>query len=214
MVGCDLYYGRQRPVPLCHLGNRGADWSLYIDPLGASSVVYSCGVGTDISFEIGLTELTGAVVHAFDPTPRAMQWLATQTVPENFVFHAFGVAAFDGTATFAPPDNPAHVSFTMLPREGGDQIVAPVYQLSTIAKQLGHDRIDLLKMDIEGAEYEVLQDCLANGPPIRQLLVEFHHRWADVPLERTREAIRLLNTNNFKLINVSPTGTEYAFLHD
>ena len=29
--------------------------------------------------------------------------------------------------------------------------------------ELGHDRIDLLKMDIEGAEYEVIRDVVESG---------------------------------------------------
>jgi cell division protein FtsX len=40
-------------------------------------------------------------------------------------------------------------------------------------KKLGHDRIDLLKMDIEGAEEPVLDRMLAEGPLPRVLCIEF-----------------------------------------
>lgn len=38
------------------------------------------------------------------------------------------------------------------------------------------DRIDLLKIDIEGFEYGVLDDLLAAHLNVRQICVEFHHR--------------------------------------
>ena len=40
----------------------------------------------------------------------------------------------------------------------------------------GHSAIEVLKLDIEGAEYEVLKAWAKAGtfPPFRQLLIEFH----------------------------------------
>jgi hypothetical protein len=79
-------------------------------------------------------------------------------------------------------------------------------------KKLSHSRIDVLKMDIEGAEYEVLTDFLASRVPVQQLLVEFHHRWRDVGLDRTRSAIQDLNGAGFRIFHVSASGEEYSFL--
>ncbi|GIS18490.1 MAG: hypothetical protein CM15mP120_04060 [Pseudomonadota bacterium] len=42
-------------------------------------------------------------------------------------------------------------------------------------RDLGHDHLDVLKMDIEGAEYAVLDDMLQSNILPDQLLVEFHH---------------------------------------
>ena len=38
-------------------------------------------------------------------------------------------------------------------------------------------RIDILKMDIEGAEYDVIDDIINSPVPIAQVLIEFHHRF-------------------------------------
>jgi hypothetical protein len=38
----------------------------------------------------------------------------------------------------------------------------------------GHTRIDLLKLDVEGAEYDVLDAMLADDLEVRILCVEFH----------------------------------------
>ena len=79
------------------------------------------------------------------------------------------------------------MSHTLLERNASaEAIEVPVRRLSTIMRELGHGAIDLLKMDIEGAEYEVIADLLACGADVRQLLVEFHHRWPEVGIARTK----------------------------
>ena len=87
-----------------------------------------------------------------------------------------------------------------------------MHRLGTIMKKLGHASVDLLKMDIEGAEYDVLTDMLTQRIPVKQLLVEFHHRWPEVGIEKTRHAIRSLNEAGYRIFNVSPSGEEYSFL--
>jgi hypothetical protein len=46
---------------------------------------------------------------------------------------------------------------------------APCKKLSTLMKESGHAHIDLLKMNIEGAEYEVLKSMMADG--IRPMVI-------------------------------------------
>ena len=196
-----------------YLGNDGARWCVCPDGLGPSSVVYSVGVGEEISFDLELIRRFGVCLHAFDPTPRAVAWLAKQSLPGNLFFHPHGVADFDGHAKFLPPANPTHVSHTLVERQTPwPAIEVPVRRLSSIMKELGHDRIDLLKMDIEGAEYAVLKDILASAIPVHQLLVEFHHRWPEIGAEKTRQAIRDLNSAGYRIFDVSPSGEEYGFL--
>jgi hypothetical protein len=101
----------------------------------------------------------------------------------------------------------------MLTRETpGPAIEAPVYRLSTIMKTLGHSRVDLLKMDIEGAEYGVLADLLVSKIRPQQILVEFHHRWPEVGSDKTCVAIRNLNQAGYRIFNTSPSGEEYSFI--
>lgn len=170
-------------------------------------------MGQDISFDLELIRRFGVVVHAFDPTPRAREWLRHQELPPQFIFHDYGVAEFDGLAAFIPPQDPSHVSYAMIERRGGrsSSIAAPVRRLQTIMKDLGHEEIHVLKMDIEGAEYAVLRDVVSYELRVDQLLVEFHHRWPEIGLERTRTAIRELNKAGYRIFNVAPSGEEYSF---
>jgi FkbM family methyltransferase len=177
--------------------------------------VYAAGVGRDISFDLALIQRFGLVVHAFDPTPASIAWVRAQELPAGFVLHEHGLADFDGEALFYPPADPAHVSHTILerPMDRGGVVVAPMKRLVTVVAALGHERIDVLKLDIEGAEYGVIED-LANGA-LRpgQVLVEFHHRFPGIGASRTHAAISRLRGIGYGVFSVSPTGEEFCFLH-
>ena len=196
------------------LGTEYGGYAVCPTGIGEESVVYSFGVGCDVSFDQELIAARHVTVHAFDPTPRSIDWVKTQALPETFLFHPWGIADFDGTATFHAPKDPTHVSHTLL--EGGDAgtgtVEVPVFRLRTIMDKLGHDHIDILKMDIEGAEYGVLGDVLNSGIPISQILIEFHHNRSGVPVERTQAAVEALQRAGFASFHESPSGYEFSFL--
>ena len=65
----------------------------------------------------------------------------------------------------------------------------------------GHSFVDVLKIDIEGFEYEVLQDCLAARIPIRQICVEFHDFFPDIAKAKTRIMIQAIESQGYDLIH-------------
>ena len=164
--------------PLIELGNRatGCSWNLCPAGLDAHSVIYSGGVGRDITFEHALVKNYGSQVVLFDPSPTGME---TMALPENkipqFKFHPVGLAGKCGTLKFSAPQDEAEGSWF---RQAGGKasLEVPCVDLATLMRQNGHDHIDLLKIDIEGAEYEVLDDLLNRRLRVKQVLVEFHHR--------------------------------------
>lgn len=204
------------PMATVRLGSEYGGWSIQPTALSCDSVVYSFGIGEDITFDVALIETYGITVHAFDPTPRSLDWLASQQIPEMFLTHAYGISGQDGDACFFPPVNQSHVSVSVVPRgnENAQGMILPVRRLHTIMAGLGHDHIDLLKLDIEGAEYEVIPDILRSGVDVRQLLVEFHHRFPEFGLDKTRKMLRLLKAYGFRLFSVSVAGEEFSFLRE
>jgi hypothetical protein len=68
-------------------------------------------------------------------------------------------------------------------------------------KTNGHTFIDLLKIDIEGFEYDVLECCFDASIPIKQVCVEFHDFFPEIPKAKTSGMIRLMKAHGFDLIH-------------
>ena len=195
------------------LGHGDGRWCICPSRINERSVVYSVGVGYDISFDKALLQKFGCELHAFDPTDLSRQWIQTQKRPKGFDFHPLGLANYDGDAKFRLPPNHS-VSFTPLDNVAGSQEHScQVQRLQTIMGSLGHKHLDVLKIDIEGGEYELMEDIVEEADKIGQLLIEFHARMlGDNGNEVTEQAISKLSRAGFRLFNVSSRGNEFSFL--
>lgn len=201
-------------VPTARLGTEYGAHAVCLERLDAGSVVYSAGVGEDISFDLALRDRCGATIYAFDPTPRSIEWVAAQDLGPSFVMHGYGLAGEDATLRFAPPTNPKHISHTLLDRPETQHaaIEVPVRRLSSVMEELGHDSLDVLKMDIEGAEYDVIDEIVDAGIDVDQILVEFHHFFRNVRLAQTKRAMERLRGAGYRLFAVSDTCREMSFI--
>jgi len=217
LLGRDFYQSRQAKYPRLTFGNRYANWTFCPDNLDANSVIYSFGVGEDVSFDLKMIEHFDMHIHAFDPSPRSIDWVQKRDLPEKFHFYPFGLAGKDGNLVFSEPADPGHHSLKLM-RSGTGEVqglkthLLKVYRLPTLLGQLNHNKIDILKMDIEGAEYEVIDDIVHSPVPIYQVLIEFHHRFDGIGISRTKQAISKLNGAGYKIFNVSATGEEISFI--
>jgi FkbM family methyltransferase len=173
-----VFYGLLlRKANLVEFGDRGngCSWFFCPDDLNKNSVVYGGGIGRDVTFEKALVNRFGCSIVMFDPSPTGQE---TMTLPENkirqFQFVPVGLSGSNGTLRFAPPPDPREGSW-FTDGSTAATIEVPCVDLTTLMKQNGHDRIDLLKIDIEGAEYDVIDHLLSQKLRVRQVLVEFHH---------------------------------------
>ncbi len=195
-----------------------AEWTYIVDCLSRDSVVYSLGVGDNIDFDLGVIEKFGARVFAFDPTPYAKEWVEGRQLPHEFEFKPWAASGNDGSLRlFRRVSKRGKKAKVMWTAEGGagdanDYIDAPAYTVRTMMEKLGHTKVDLLKMDVEGAEYDILEGLQQAAHPPQQLLVEFHHRFPGIGKERTAAAIAGLARMGYKIFDVSQTGREIGFV--
>jgi FkbM family methyltransferase len=182
--------------------------------------VYSLGVGDSIDLDIDLIHRYSLAVHAFDPTPYSEEWIATLELPSTFVFHPWAAAGEDGSLRLYRRVNKrgkkSAVMWTAegVAGDGADYIDAPAYTIRTMMEQLDHERVDLLKIDVEGAEYAILDSLgdIDNLPT--QLLVEFHHRFPGIGKQRTADCIESLRKLGYQIFSISETGRELGFVLD
>ena len=214
LVGKELRLRNDIELPTIKDGG----WWFSAENLNRQSIVYSLGVGDEVDFDLAIIAKYDVEVFAFDPTPNSVELLDTSKLPPRFHFHPWAVTANDGKLAFYPrlkkDGSKSDVMFTMIPTEEtkADVINVPAYSLTSIVDKLGHDRIDLLKMDIEGAEYEVLEGLLESPIKPLQLLVEFHHRFVDDGLAKTYDIIERLRQDGYKIFAISEVGREISFL--
>ncbi len=209
----DFYYPVSYKCQTLTLGNKGNDWTIHPDKIDDNSIIYSFGVGVDISFDLLMIDKYGCQIHAFDPTPKTKQWLYAQELPDKFRFFDIGLADYNGNANFQLPANPEFVSGVFTQDTENAQIIeVKVKRLKTIMQQLGHSHIDLLKMDIEGAEYDVIESIIEDNLSIGQILVEFHHRFPEHGIHKTKKSIRRLSEFGFQVFCISANGEEYSFM--
>jgi FkbM family methyltransferase len=198
-------------------GDKGAhNYGAWVVPDGllhAGSIVYSFGVGEDISFDLEVIERFGCQVFAFDPTPRAVQFVERLAPTPKFVFSQVGLADEDGAASFVEPRT-TDASYGMSSGSSAEEGLVhefPVNRLSTIMAKNGHSHIDLLKMDIEGFEYGVIDDMLDHGLLPACIILEFHHFQRKDP-EATRRSVKRLEEAGYKRFWISELGAEYGFV--
>ena len=153
-----------RDPTLAQFGN----W--WLDPLrlNEKSIVYSCGVGTHIEFDLAVTHLIGCPVHMFDPTPKSWELMNTRAGHRLLRYEPIGVWSEDGTARFwhdrAYPQASAVANASITNLFGREEAFdAPVLTIASLLAAHGHDRLDVLKLDVEGAAPAVLLQMLASG---------------------------------------------------
>jgi FkbM family methyltransferase len=190
---------------LQEIGEGHGSWVVPSGLIDHDSICYCGGCGEDISFDLGLIEEFGCHVYAFDPTPRAA--LHVREVAggnAKYHFYEYGLWSKEDELKFYAPKDPSHVSRSLLNlQKTDDYISVSVKRLSSVMKELGHSRIDLLKIDIEGAEYKVIESILEDGLDVRVLCVEydeyFHPLDADFRI-RIRASIEGLIARGYTLV--------------
>ncbi len=130
----------------------------------------SGGVGEDTTFDDELLARSGCTIVAADPTDRAAAHVAARADDERgtFAFVPVGLWSEDTIVEFYPPKDPAHVSYSAVNLQDTDEAVRfPALSLPSLLAEAGQDgspeRLDLLKLDIEGSEHRVVADALERG---------------------------------------------------
>jgi len=137
--------------------------------------------------------------------------LSHQVKAENIILGEYGLHTKDGNVPFYLPKNKEYVSCSISKiGRSNDYINVPVKTINTIMKELNHDHIDLLKIDIENIECDILEKMLSDKIYPTYLSVDFdlmnHNK------ERCKEIIIKLMNNGYKIIKSQ--GQDFSFVRD
>jgi len=189
------------------VGSEDGGWVVDLRLIPRGSLVISVGVGEDIAFERGLIEARGCRVIGIDPGPRAAGCVQGFS-DRRFHLMRRALAAHGGLRVRMYEDagvnhTSDHVSHPVWDNVSGPEVgldramgahravdVGRFYEAETVGLTellAAYPDAAVLKLDIEGAEYEVLRSVAALRVP--QVCVAFHHGCAGYTLEDTLECV-------------------------
>jgi len=174
-------------------------------------VAYCAGVGEDLALE---NELAAHVtVVSLDPTPRSIEYVAKNPYgiknKSFFSFQPYGLWSSDAELEFVAPDNPDHVSHTIKENsDGSNSFSAQCLSVKTCMEKFGHHKLFLLKMNIEGAEYEVLKSLVRDRIFPQVIMLTYEGDWAFV---RALFWNRKLQKLGYQVLGVRGWAVTYVF---
>lgn len=171
------------------------DETLRLDyPLTKESIVFDLG-GYHGDFAAAIHERYGCKVYIFEPVPEFYQKCVTRFLGnQKIVCLNYGLSSADSWLDIGMAENAS--SFASPHAKGAMQRVQ-VRSVVECIRDLGIDRIDLMKINIEGGEFDVVPAIIESGDirKVQYLQVQFHN-FVDHAAKR-RAAIRtqLANTH-------------------
>ncbi|WKZ12688.1 MAG: FkbM family methyltransferase [Gammaproteobacteria bacterium] len=220
------------------LGSAYGGWICDTSRLQSDDLAICAGAGEDITFDVELNARFGLRVVCVDPTPRSIAHVeavvasseldhavAIDSGPRHYDMRGFARDRFffvpkalwnsEGSIRLYEPTDPEHVSHSALNLQGTTSYID--VSATTIDVLVGcyakSSGLALLKLDIEGAEYVVLDRLITSRCRPDQILVEFDELYRPRSLAAFRRVgtrIRALRKSGYFLSAVD--NANFTFL--
>ncbi|WP_457747004.1 FkbM family methyltransferase [Sulfurimonas sp.] len=206
----DFFYKNTIQINDKKVGSSYGGWWIATDIL-KEPIVLSFGLGEDVTFDKAMIEDYNARVYGFDPTPKSIKYVESLNLGEKFSLYPYALSDSDGVLTFNLPKNDEHVSGSLVDIPSSETINVKCHKLESIYSELMIKNIDILKMDIEGAEYKIVEDIVKLDILPTQILIEYHHFFDNIEKKDTLDSIALLLQNGYELFHID--GYNYSFIN-
>lgn len=150
---------------------RGDDVLKYDYSLDSTSVVFDVG-GFNGDWASNIFSMYQCYVHIFEPVStfsQHIEWRFRNN--KKIILHRMALGSKDENAIIYLQDNASSVY-----GEGDSKEVIEVKKFPTVLTDLGIEKIDLMKINIEGLEYDLLNNIIDEGciECVDRLLIQFH----------------------------------------
>lgn len=213
------------PIGYIRLGTRYGGWWVDSKELGLAPLLIDCGLGEDISFPVAFLNHFGGHVIGIEPNPRSLAYCVPRCPSGmDILVKAFWTRCGETLTFHLPrtqlelPKGADGVSGSLLDSHeyvsGGELLTVDTIDLDAVLQKAGRDNCDILKLDIEGAEYDVISALIDSGQirKVGQLLVEFHHGVTHHTLTDTETTVNRIVGAGFLVRHVE--GRNFIFQRD
>jgi FkbM family methyltransferase len=171
--------------------------------------IVDCGANIGTAILFFKTLYPGAEIVAFEPDPAAFEALDANirdNALRDVTIHRAAVGGGDAHAVLYVGASGTGQASLVAPLEPARPVTVDVVRLSRYI-----DRpVDLLKIDVEGAEMDVLTDLVETGTlsVVRQMVIEYHHHMTPAD-DRMSAVFRLLEDAGFGYVIAVPKRVAY-----
>lgn len=167
---------------------------------GSKPVIVDCGAHKG-EFAWSITADREAVCYSIEANPHLFQQLR---LPPNARAFNFAVSGADGWADFRISSNPEASRLTEGDNAAGSAVSVRSTTLDSFFSEEGVGDVDVLKLDIEGAEVEVLASLSKNRlNRIAQISVEYHDFCGFVSPAAVDRSVERLRNSGFDYFRFS-----------
>ena len=188
---------------MAQIGSQYGGYWIDVSLLRENPIVMSFGVGEEISFDLEMARRFNAWIYAYDPTPKAEIYMKSYESNDRISFYPIGISSKNEFVHFYLPKNENYVSGAQDKRDDleNDPILVEMRSCASIIDGFQDiDYVDVLKMDIEGAEFKVIPDILSNRKiEIKQILIEFHDRFYQEGIAMKNSTLEMLDAAGYIL---------------
>ena len=183
---------------------------IYLPQLSEDSVVIDAGCGYEADFSLYMIKQHGVKSFAVDPTRKHRKALSVleEKYKGHFLHLPFAISAVDGTLTFH--ESKVNESGSILEDHINvrqDETISyevEAVSIKSLLKRIDAVQVDILKLDLEGAEYDLLKAIQEEELlPFKQIFVEFHHHAfshiSEAETQRIVKRISKCGFNSFSL---------------
>jgi FkbM family methyltransferase len=166
-------------------------------------VCYSVGAGGDISFDMQLIERWGVHVRSIDPVPDYVRRaLEEADGEERLTAHQFAIATSDGPVRMQLTHDPHSESVSPVGLYDSKSYVEfDGRTLASLMAELGDASVQLLKLDIEGGEYDVIPSLDLRALGVEVFATQLHHV---ASVARARALLATLATQGYEPVACHP----------
>lgn len=169
-----------------------ADESYKFQTNSQTPVIYDCGSNIGTSCLYFSLNYPNSTIKAFEADPNIAKILKGNLLRNNIQN-----IEVNNKAIWINDDG---VEMSLEGADGGsifsdtNQVKIPSVRLKDMIEK--ESKIDLLKIDIEGAEYEVLKDCSSSLQKVKNIIIEYHSYVNSD--QKLSEILEILEKNNFR----------------